>query len=194
MVTVGWPAYLAFNIAGQPYDRRANHFETTSPLFRPADASDVAVSDFGCGLTALGVAVSIYQFGFSNVLCWYLIPYFWVNFWLVLITYLQHSDIRLPHYNAEEWTFVRGALATVDRDFGPALNWWLHHINDSHVIHHMFSQMPFYHAIQVTRKHARGIFGDLYLFSDKSIMSSLWESWSECRYVIPTDGVAVYRK
>lgn len=194
MVTVGWPAYLAFNIAGQPYDRRANHFETNSPLFRPADASDVAVSDFGCGLAALGVAVSIYQFGLSNVLCWYLIPYFWVNFWLVLITYLQHSDIRLPHYNAEEWTFVRGALATVDRDFGPALNWWLHHINDSHVIHHMFSQMPFYHAIQVTRKHARGIFGDLYLFSDRSIMGSLWESWSECRYVIPTDGVAVYRK
>lgn len=194
MVTVGWPAYLLFNVAGQDYGRRASHFETYSPLFRPADAKDIITSDIGCLLAVVGVALATTQFGIANVFCWYLMPYFWVNFWLVLITYLQHSDIRLPHYNAEEWTFVRGALATVDRDFGAPLNWWLHHINDSHVMHHMFSQMPFYHAIEVTRKHVRGILGDLYLTSDRSIMSALWESWLECRYIIPTDGIAVYRK
>jgi len=107
---------------------------------------------------------------------------------------LQHTDIRLPHYTADEWNFVRGALCTIDRNYGSWLNWWFHHINDSHAVHHIFSQMPFYNAILVTRHVLPDILGELYQTSNKSLWSSLWESWQECRYVVPKDGVAVYRK
>ena len=192
--TIGWPGYLMWNATGQTYDKPANHFNPSSPLFRHDEGNDVIVSDLGIAAMLSALGGLVYTFGIANVACYYVFPYMWVNFWLVFITYLQHTDIRLPHYAHEDWNFVRGALATVDRDFGFALNWWLHHINDSHVVHHIFSQMPFYNAIQVTRKHIKGILGENYLSSRRSLWSSLWESWVECRYVIPSDGVAIYRK
>lgn len=195
MLTIGWPAYLAMNIAGQDYGRLACHFQPSSPMFRPSDAADVVVSDVGILFTLLGVAAGIYNYGFMNVLCWYIAPYLWVNGWLVYITYLQHSDVRLPHYSADEWTFVRGGLCTIDRSFGKAIGWWLHHINDSHVVHHLFSQMPFYNAIQVTRKHCKEIFGDMYQAdAEINMFGSLWESWRECRYVNVKEPIMVYRK
>jgi len=193
MLTVGWPAYLMANLTGQKYDRRANHFEPTSPLFRVTERSGVVLSDFGllAVLAALGYAAFVY--GPLNVFLWYGAPYLWVNHWLVLITYLQHSDVRIPHYSPEQWNFVRGGLSTVDRDFGAALNWWFHHINDSHVVHHLFSTMPFYNAIQVTRLHIKPIVGDLYIKDSRPIVKSLWESWRYCRYVVPSEGVTYYK-
>jgi omega-6 fatty acid desaturase (delta-12 desaturase) len=129
-----------------------------------------------------------------NVFLWYGAPYLWVNAWLVFITYLQHSDIRVPHYTPEHWNFVRGALSTVDRDFGPMINWWLHHIHDSHVVHHLFSTMPFYNAIQVTRKHIKPIVGPYYLEDSRPLHVMLWESWRGCRYIVPSEGVAYFKK
>lgn len=37
---------------------------------------------------------------------------------LVMITFLQHTHINLPHYDDKEWDWLRGALATVDRCAG----------------------------------------------------------------------------
>merc|ERR1711918_251220 len=51
----------------------------------------------------------------------------------------------------EEWSWLRGALCTVDRSFGPILDRCLHHISDTHVCHHIFSKMPFYHAQEATK-------------------------------------------
>lgn len=191
--TTGWPAYLMANAAGQKYDKRASHFEPSSPLFRSDEYNDVLISDAGIFAVIAVIATAIYQVGFLNVWCYYFAPYMWVNFWLVFITYLQHTDIRLPHYAAEEWNFVRGALSTIDRDFGAVINWWIHHINDSHTVHHIFSQMPFYNAIEVTRHHL-SFLGECHQTDNRPLMTALWESWQECRYVVPKDGVAVYRK
>eukprot|EP00796_Vickermania_ingenoplastis_P010309 gene10309-7207_t len=193
MFLFGWPAYLLFNASNHDYGRRTNHFEPSSPLFQPEDAMDIVISDLGilAALSCLGM--SIYRFGLLNVMCWYVYPYLWVNFWLLYVTFLQHTDLRIPHYDQENWTFARGGIAAVDRDFGPLLNSWMHHIQDSHVIHHLFSQMPFYEAIKVTRKYCRPIFGDLYVTDNSSLWKSLWTTWRECIYVVPTDGVAVFR-
>lgn len=194
MLTLGWPVYLMNNAAGQVYPVRANHFEPSSPLFKRSDAVDIVVSDVGVFFTLAAILMSIVKFGFSNVFCFYLAPYLWVNFWLVLITYLQHSDLRVPHYTSEEWTFVRGALGAVDRNFGFVLNWWLHHINDSHVVHHLFSQMPFYNAIQVTRNHVKSIFGEMYVTDSRPIWKCLYESWTNCRYVVPQERVMGFHR
>ncbi|KAL7697634.1 Fatty acid desaturase [Lotmaria passim] len=192
MFLFGWPMYLLTNVASQDYGRRANHFEPSSPLFRKEDAPDIVLSDAGILGTLSVLGLCTYQFGFYNVCCWYFVPYLWVNFWLLYITYLQHSDIRIPHYNHEHWTFVRGAIAAVDRDYGFLINDWLHHINDSHVVHHLFSQMPFYNAIIVTRKYIKNILGDTYVEDHRPLVEALCKSWTDCRYVVPSEGVSVF--
>jgi len=194
MLTFGWPGYLLFNMTGQKYERRANHFEPSSPLFRVTDRPDIVASDL---VLAAVIGVLVYAastFGAANVMFWYGMPYLWVNAWLVFITYLQHSDVRLPHYAPEQWNFVRGALSTVDRNFGAPLNWWLHHINDSHVVHHLFSTMPFYNAIEVTRKYIKPIVKDFYLEDSRPLYVSLYESWTNCRYLVPSEGIAWFKK
>ena len=193
MLTLGWPGYLFANLSGQTYAKRANHFEPTSPLFRVAERPDIVKSDLGLITFLAFLGMCAYEFGATNVLLWYAMPYLWVNFWLVFITYLQHSDERIPHYTPDKWNFVRGALSTVDRDFGPALNWWLHHINDSHVVHHLFSTMPFYNAIQVTRKHIKPILGDQYVSDNGALLPTLWTTWRACAFLVRDDGVAYYR-
>jgi len=68
----------------------------------------------------------------------YIIPLMWVNHWIVMITYLHHTHTSLPKYAPESWTYLRGALATVDRDPGFVLRHMTHHIIDLHVVHHLF--------------------------------------------------------
>lgn len=77
-----------------------------------------------------------------------------VNHWLVLITFLQHTDPLLPHYRAPEFTFPRGALSTLDRsllgDLGSVGAWigatLTHGISETHVLHHVSSKIPHYNA------------------------------------------------
>lgn len=57
---------------------------------------------------------------------------------LVAITYLHHTHMEVPHYAAENWTFVKGALATVDREFGFVGRHLFHCIIEHHVVHHLF--------------------------------------------------------
>ena len=37
---------------------------------------------------------------------------------LVLITLLQHTHASLPRYVESEWEWLKGALCTIDRDYG----------------------------------------------------------------------------
>jgi len=77
-----------------------------------------------------------------------------VNHWVVLITFLQHTDPLLPHYRSEEFTFPRGALATFDRnilgDLGSFMGWIgatvTHGASETHVVHHVSSKIPHYNA------------------------------------------------
>ncbi|CCW62011.1 unnamed protein product [Phytomonas sp. EM1] len=192
MFLFGWPTYLLFNVSGQDYGRRANHFEPSSPIFRPGDGRDIVISDLGVLSALSAIVVSCVKFGAFNVLCWYGIPYLWVNFWLVYITYMQHTDIRIPHYSYEEWTFVRGAIAAVDRDYGSVLNTWLHHINDSHVVHHLFSDVPFYNAIEISRKYIKSILGHTYVEDKQPLLQALCKTWGTCRYVVPSENICCF--
>ncbi|KAJ3053448.1 Delta(12)-fatty-acid desaturase, partial [Quaeritorhiza haematococci] len=144
MLLVGWPAYLLLNASGQTYPTWTSHFRPTAPIFEPKHFMQVVQSDIGMITVIAGLAVGGQVYGTWAVMKYYVIPYLFVNFWLVLITFLQHTDVKLPHYRGEEWSFLRGALATVDRDYG-VLNHFFHHIGDTHVAHHLFSTMPHYH-------------------------------------------------
>ncbi len=73
---------------------------------------------------------------------WIYVPYLGVNHWLVMLTYLQHTDPTLPHYRAGEWTFARGALCTMDRNMlGPVGPYLMHGITETHICHHLVSKI-----------------------------------------------------
>lgn len=74
----------------------------------------------------------------------------------VAITYLHHTHPEVHHFDADSWTFVKGALATVDRDFGFVGRHLFHGIIDTHVVHHLFPYVfLFLHSIKLCR-HVTG--------------------------------------
>ncbi|CAI5486507.1 unnamed protein product [Closterium sp. Naga37s-1] len=183
-LTLGWPLYLAFNVSGHEYKGvHANHFSPYSGIFCDRERFWVVVSDLGL----LGVLGCLYSLGSAYGLAWvlkvYVCPLLIVNMFLVLITLLQHTHPALPHFDSTEWEWLRGALATVDRDYG-YLNIVHHHIADTHVAHHIFSTMPHYHAEEATRA-IKPILKDYYQFDGTPIVKALWREVSQCVCVAP---------
>lgn len=192
MLTLGWPAYLFYNVTGnKSYDPRVwvNHFMPSSPIYTNGSEMDafnqklIMISD----VALFAVFAVLYKFvqltSFSHFIYTYFIPYLVVNFWLVLITYLQHTDLNLPHYTDGEWDWLRGALATIDRDYG-IINILLHHITDTHVVHHLFSTMPHYHAEEATEA-IKPLLKDYYRYDNTPIAVALWNSFRDCTELYP---------
>ncbi|KAF4364512.1 hypothetical protein F8388_007089 [Cannabis sativa] len=103
---------------------------------------------------------------------------------LVVIAYLNHTHPALPHYDSSEWDWLKGALSTVDRDYGSLLNRVFLHLTDAHVAHHLFATIPHYHVNEAT-KAIKPILGEYYYFDDTPIIKALWREAKECAYVEP---------
>lgn len=145
---LGFPTYLFSNITaseGSLYRKQSSallgnsHFLPSSTLFRPEEAHLILASDLGIAAMAGALYFAAQYVGFQAVALLYIQPYLWCNHWIVAITFLHHTHPKLPKYDAEAWTFLRGALATVDRNLGWPGKHLLHNIADYHVIHHLFS-------------------------------------------------------
>jgi len=180
----GWPAYLFANISGpEKYRGKVNdHFRSDSALFSLRNKFDVIISDV---VLIAWIATLVYLctvFSIGDMIFFYFIPYLNVNFWLVLITFLQHSDVYLPHYRGNEWNWLRGALCTVDRSYGRVFDSVFHHIADTHVCHHLFSNMPHYHAQEATEAMKK-VLGQYYLKDETPIATALYRSMRECQWV-----------
>ncbi|KAM0828105.1 hypothetical protein ACQ4PT_067764 [Festuca glaucescens] len=184
-LTVGWPLYLRVNANGRAYPRWACHFDPYGPIFSDRERVLVFVSDVGL----LAVWFALFKLASAFGLWWvvrvYGVPLLVVNAWVVLITYLHHTHRALPHYDSSEWDWLRGALATVDRDYG-VFNRVLHNVADTHVLHHLFPAMPHYHAMEAT-KAIRPILGDYYKRDATPIAKALWREAKECVFVEPME-------
>ncbi|XAR68593.1 Phosphatidylcholine desaturase [Bertholletia excelsa] len=184
-LTLGWPLYLMFNVSGRHYDRFACHYDPYSPIYSDRERLQIFISDTG----VLAVIYGLYRIaaakGLAWVLCVYGGPLIIVNGFLVLITWLQHTHPSLPHYDSSEWEWFKGALATVDRDYG-VLNKVFHNITDTHVAHHLFPGMPHYHAMEAT-KAIKPILGKYYQFDGTPIVKAMWREAKECIYVEPDE-------
>lgn len=180
-LTVGWPMYLAFNTWGRGYDRFACHFDPYSPIYGDRERAQIAVSDAG----VLAVSFALYKLAAAYGLWWvvrvYGVPLLVTNAWLVVVTYLHHTHQALPHYDSSEWDWLRGALATVDRDYG-VLGRVFHNIADTHVAHHLFPAIPHYHAMEATRA-IRPVLGEYYRFDNTPIVKAIWREAKHCIYV-----------
>jgi len=80
----------------------------------------------------------------------------------------------------------------VDRSFGPILDSTFHHISDTHVCHHLFSSMPFYHAHEATVA-IRKVLGPFYLKDETPILRSLWRAYTCCRFVDDAGDIVFYK-
>lgn len=185
-LTLGWPLYLLFNVSGRPYDRFACHFDPYGPIYSDRERLQIYISDAGILAVCYGLYRLTLAKGLAWVVCVYGVPLLVVNGFLVLITFLQHTHPALPHYDSSEWDWLRGALATVDRDYG-VLNKVFHNITDTHVAHHLFSTMPHYHALEAT-KAIKPILGDYYQFDGTPVYKAMYRETKECVFVEPDDG------
>ena len=200
-LTLGWPLYLGFNVSGRsnftakagdpPPRLPPNHFDPSprNPLFTPRQRAGVAASTALCAAALAALASAARTYGPRPVLAFYGVPLLIVNAWLVVITLLQHSHPALPHYAGRDWDWLRGALATVDRSYGPLLDAAFHHIADTHVLHHLFSGIPHYHAAEASAA-IRPLLGDYYARDDArtgvaGVVRALWEDWRDCHWVSP---------
>ncbi|KAK7278825.1 hypothetical protein RJT34_23863 [Clitoria ternatea] len=185
-LTLGWPLYLAFNVSGRQYERFACHYDPYSPIYSHRERLQIIVSDVGVLAMFYGLYRLVLLKGLLWVVCVYGVPLMVVNAWLVLITFLQHTHPALPHYDSSEWDWFRGAMATADRDYG-ILNKVLHNITDTHVVHHLFSTMPHYHAMEATNA-IKPVLGEYYHFDETPIYKAMWREVKECIYVEPDEG------
>ncbi|KAA8642514.1 hypothetical protein EYZ11_011585 [Aspergillus tanneri] len=189
----GWQLYLLLNVTagtkswpGETKTGPASHFNPVGAIFRRSQWIQVVLSDLGLIIMGSVLYYAATQIGGWNVALLYGVPYFWVHHWLIAITYLQHTDVALPHYSPEAWTYTKGALATVDRTMGFIGRHFFHEIIDYHVVHHLFSRIPFYKAEEAT-KAMQSMLGDNYHEEkDQGFLVSLVQTFRRCIYVSET--------
>ena len=212
----GWPMYLLSNVTGHNNHERqpegkgkgkkngltggVNHFIPSSPLYEKKDEHLILLSDLGLAITGGALFYVGKTFGWTNLLVWYFLPYLWVNHWLVAITYLQHTDGSLPHYDGHTWNFTRGAAATIDREFGFIGRTLFHGIIETHVLHHYISTIPFYNADEASEA-IKPVMGKHYRSDTRGgsvgFIKSLWNNMRMCQWVEPSkdakgEGKGVY--
>ncbi len=200
-LAVGWPLYLiGFASTGKlAYDgtplngRMADHFRPNSPMFPPKVHFKILLSTITEVASLVLLGVLMVRVGVLPVVLWYGCPYFVVNAWLVLYTWLQHTDPSIPHYGDDEWTLVKGALSTIDRDYG-IFDFFHHTIGSTHVVHHLFHEMPWYNAIEATR-HVKAFLEPkgLYNYDPTPWYVEMWRVAKRCHYVEDTTGVQYFK-
>jgi omega-6 fatty acid desaturase (delta-12 desaturase) len=190
MFLIGWPAYLIANVSAAPpakSDEFASHFLPNSSIFSKEQRFYVTVSNYGLVVVLGLLSIWINRYGFAHFATRYLFPYLNVNFWLIFYTYMQHTSKDVPHYDDNEWTFIRGALATIDRPYH-FLDFFHHHIGTSHVAHHFFSRIPHYHAAEAT-VHIKKVVGKYYVYDPENVFVAFWREFCACKFVAGKDGV-----
>ncbi|KVI12048.1 Fatty acid desaturase, type 1 [Cynara cardunculus var. scolymus] len=112
-----------------------------SPIFTEREREQVLLSDLGLIAVAYAVRQAVLANGAAWVMCIYGVPVLAINAFFVLFTYLHHTHLSMPHYDSTESDWIKGALSTIDRDFG-FLNRVFHHVTHTHVLHHLISYIP----------------------------------------------------
>merc|ERR1711966_257046 len=177
-LVVGWPLYL-LGVAstgrlgqdGKPLEdgELMDHYRPWSSMFPKKLRFKVALSTAGVLLGWVAIYHAACQYGVLPVTLWYIGPLMWNQAWLVLYTWLQHNDPTVPQYGSDEWTWVKGALSTIDRPYG-IFDYFHHKIGSTHVAHHLFHEMPFYKQMWLLLQSRR-----------------IWNQWV-CTTTIPPRG------
>ncbi len=187
----GWPLYLLVGSTGGPERGLTNHFWPSRPfssaLFPKRWVQKVRWSTLGV-LSTVGLLAwwAISAGSLWPVLALYVGPYLVCNMWLVAYTWLQHTDEDIPHYDDNDWSFVRGAFCSVDRPYGRVIDLLHHRIGSTHVAHHLDAKIPHYRAAKATQAIASA-FPQLYRYDPTPVPKALWRVAMNCHVVEPTN-------
>mmetsp|Transcript_4256 Transcript_4256/g.16053 ORF Transcript_4256/g.16053 Transcript_4256/m.16053 type:complete len:407 (-) Transcript_4256:178-1398(-) len=184
MSVIGWPLYITLNVTSSKTKNFVSHFWAGSEIFNAKEVLKVNVSGLGMALWIFAVYRMCQAWGYGYMLRVYFAPLIVVFFFLTSITFLQHTDETVPHYNDEEWTWLRGALCTVDRPMSKWMDEKLHNIHSHHVVHHLFSKLPSYHAAEATEA-LKQVCGEYYLEDDTNFFLALWNNYRDCVSLTP---------
>ncbi len=181
---LAYPVYLFKRSPG----KEGSHFSPSSPLFKPSEKWDIITSTtWWIGMVAV-LGFLTYQWGWMWLLKYYAAPYIVFIIWLDLVTFLHHTEPGIPWYRGEEWTFLKGAISSVDRDYGIVNH--IHHDIGTHVAHHIFLNMPHYNLLKATEA-IKPVMGEYFHESKEPVWKSLWNSAIGCHFV-PDTGSKVY--
>lgn len=193
---LGWPLYLFKNITGgrtqsdlktkKNKHLHKSHFHPYSQIFTNAVRKYILLDD-------IGLIAFIFIILYNNLLYYYVGPYIVANMWLVLYTWLHHTDKNIPHYGLDEFTYLRGALSTCDRTYNPIINFLHHDIGRTHVLHHINSRIAHYHSRQATEE-ILPLIKDYYHYDDRNILSVLYDVSKNCHYVDDLNGIQYLKK
>ncbi|CAD6203207.1 unnamed protein product [Miscanthus lutarioriparius] len=191
---LAFPLYLFARSPG----KTGSHFNPSSDLFQPNEKKDIITST-ASWLAMVGVLAGLtFLMGPIPMLKLYGVPYLVFVAWLDMVTYLHHHghEDKLPWYRGKEWSYLRGGLTTLDRDYGLINN--IHHDIGTHVIHHLFPQIPHYHLIEATEA-AKPVLGKYYKEPKKSgplpwhLFGVLAQSLKQDQYVSDTGDIVYYQ-
>uniref|UniRef100_A0A0E0GL23 Fatty acid desaturase domain-containing protein n=1 Tax=Oryza nivara TaxID=4536 RepID=A0A0E0GL23_ORYNI len=191
---LAFPLYLFARSPG----KKGSHFNPSSDLFQPNEKKDVITST-ASWLAMVGILAGLtFVMGPLKMLKLYAVPYVIFVMWLDFVTYLHHHghEDKLPWYRGKEWSYLRGGLTTLDRDYGWINN--VHHDIGTHVIHHLFPQIPHYHLVEATEA-AKPVLGKYYKEPEKSaplpfhLLGVLAKSLNSDHYVSDAGDVVYYQ-
>jgi len=201
-LVIGWPLYLLglastgkIGFDGKPLDGDvADHFRPNSRMFNPKVSHKILLSTITEVATIAGLFYAAqFHFGHLPVILWYWCPYMVTNAWLVLYTWLQHTDPSIPHYGEGEWTWVKGALSTIDRPYG-IFDFFHHTIGSTHVAHHLFHEMPWYNAGKATAAIREFLEPQgLYNYDPTFWVLAMWRIARTCHYVESDEGIQYFK-
>jgi omega-6 fatty acid desaturase (delta-12 desaturase) len=199
-LVLGWPLYLIFHGSGsrrspitkKRYTSRPNHFIWSSDLYSRKKYFQIFASTFGVSSMLSLLLYYQYVYGTFKVFHYYWGPYMVVNAWVVTYTWLHHTHTDIPHYGEDEWTWLKGALSTVDRPYPWIIDELHHHIGSTHVLHHLCPEIPHYNAKHATLELKRHLKSD-YHYEPKGILESIWDTATKCHYVDDVNGVQYYK-
>ena len=180
----GWPLYLLQGVTGGPVRGVTNHFVPgESNLLFPKNVwSKVWMSTAGVVSVLAFLGYMCQMYGFWAVAAVYGGPYLVVNAWLVLYTYLHHTDENTPHYDSSSWNWTKGALCTIERNYPEIINWLHFDIGSTHVVHHLFSTLPHYNARQA-RVILEQKYKELYRVDKRPLVDALLSTARRCTSV-----------
>ena len=194
----GWQLYLFGNCSGGKVmadlktpidkDKYKDHFHSGSQVMPDDLGWRIELSTAGCLFTLYQLW---YYLGWSSFY-WYFGPYTILNAWLIIYTWLQHTHPDIPHYGPDSFTFLKGALSTVDRPYPALLDHLHHHLGTTHVAHHINYSVPHYRAKSFTRD-LKNILGKYYNYDPTPIIYALFNISKTCHYVDSTNGIQHFK-
>ncbi|EGR27598.1 hypothetical protein IMG5_193510 [Ichthyophthirius multifiliis] len=171
---VGWPLYLIIGATGGPARGSTSHFFVPNNLFPKDKLLKVHFSNLGLIFVFYLLYLWARATSFTYVIAIYFGPYLIVNSWLTIITYLQHSEENVPHYDNKAWNWLKGAVSTIDRNYPEYINALHFEIGSTHVVHHLFHEIPHYSAREANF-FVKQILGKAYYKDKKTIFQALFD-------------------